>query len=98
MLRRVSICILAERLAADSLHQDRNCEDILMSFIYARYTRRPPLFLDAPFQDIGLRDVSPRGISHQPYHIQHRTECVQKFQKLFGQDTLISTSISVKAY
>ena len=62
-----------------------------MSFLYARHTRLPPLFFEAPFTDEGLTD----GISSGAGHLDTRTACVKKFIQAFGEDALVSTAIKM---
>lgn len=73
------------------VEKHNNCEDILMAFIHAHYTRVPPLFLDVPFTDTGL----VKGISTKPHHLAARTACVRKFSKELGKDTLVSTDLKL---
>lgn len=71
------------------VEKHNNCEDILMAFIHAHYTRVPPIFLDVPFTDTGL----VKGISTKPDHLAARTACVREFAKVLGKDTLVSTDL-----
>lgn len=73
----------------DYVEKHNNCEDILMSFLHAHYTRVPPVFLDLPFTDTGL----VKGISTKPNHLEARTACVQHFAKKLGNDTLVSSDL-----
>jgi hypothetical protein len=66
-----------------------NCEDIVMAFIYAHYSRTPPLHINAPFVD-GADMV---GIAGMPGHYEARTECVRHITELYGPDTLILSSV-----
>jgi hypothetical protein len=71
-----------------------NCEDIVMSFLYAHHSRLPPIYFKAPFEDDGL----VVGISAKPGHYEARTECVRHMQKVMGKDTLVSTSMVIERY
>lgn len=62
-----------------------------MSFLHARYTRLAPLFLNAHFVDEGLY----KGISMKPGHVAERSVCVERFLDVFGEDTLVSSGVSV---
>jgi hypothetical protein len=73
------------------VEEHNNCEDILMAFIHAHYTRVPPIFMDVPFEDTGTK----HGISTQPHHLAARTDCVRKFTKELGKDTLVSTDLKL---
>ncbi|KAK5721953.1 hypothetical protein LTR15_006547 [Elasticomyces elasticus] len=79
--------------ARNYVGEHNNCEDILMSFLHAYFAQRPPLFVDAPFKDLGSG-----GISFQPGHMEQRTACTRKFLDIFGKDVMLSTNVSVKAY
>lgn len=71
------------------VEKHNNCEDILMAFLHAHYTRVSPIFLDVPFTDTGL----VKGISTKPDHLAARTACVRKFTQELGKDTLVSTDL-----
>ena len=75
------------------VYEHQNCEDILLAFIHAYFTRRPPIFVDAPGKDLGSG-----GISFQGGHMEQRTACTRKFIEVFGKDTLVSTNVTIKAY
>ncbi|KAI9697350.1 MAG: hypothetical protein M1820_007856 [Bogoriella megaspora] len=75
------------------VEENSNCEDILMAFIHAHYTRVPPLFVDAPSEDLGTG-----GISFKPGHMEARTACVRKFTEAFGEDTLVPNDMYIKRY
>lgn len=70
---------------------DRNCEDILMSFLQTYHTRKPPLFVEAGAFDAGFGN----GISSSGSHLDARTQCIRQFMEYFGEDTLISTTLKL---
>jgi len=63
-----------------------------MSFLVARHTRVPPIAVEATSQDKG----NDKGISTEPGHMDERSACVRRFKEAFGDDTLVSTTLSVK--
>jgi hypothetical protein len=67
-----------------------NCEDILMSFMHAHYSRKPPLYVRPHSMfDVGTKS----GISVGKNHLKHRADCVKYFSEEFGKDTLVSSNI-----
>jgi hypothetical protein len=71
---------------------NRNCEDILMSFVGANVTGRPPIYVYATVKDIGKKN----GISTISSHKGSRNKCLDVFVKHFGRDPLISSSYEVR--
>lgn len=71
------------------VEKHNNCEDILMAFLHAHYTRDPPIYLNMPFTDKGL----VKGISTAPGHLEARSACIREFSKKLGKDTLVSSDL-----
>lgn len=73
------------------------CEDIAMAYLYAHHARVPPLWVSgSAFHDTGHSKLD--GISTQPGHNDARTACVQHFNEVFGNDTLVNTQIYAALY
>lgn len=73
----------------DYIDERRNCEDIAMSFVVANATGGiPPVWVKAPAKDFGTKS----GISQGGRHQDERSECVNKFVRVFGGMPLTLTS------
>lgn len=77
----------------DQRPSGRNCEDILMSFLIAYYTRQPPIYVRAPYSDYG---TWKGGISQGRTHAALRDRCASVFTDAFGRDTLPPSSLEIK--
>lgn len=73
------------------IDEHRNCEDIAMSVIVAKYYNVPPLWVQGRVKEIG-----GDGISALAQHFGARSSCVDFFAQQFGGMPLIATSS--KAY
>lgn len=67
-----------------------------MSFLHAHHTHVAPIWVNAAFKDNGLPGTRKEGISGKPGHGKARTACIDLFKQAFGNDTLVSSSFSVK--
>lgn len=65
-----------------------------MSYIHARVTQTAPIYYQAGFRDLS---EGKSGISTGKQHLARRTACIQKFNGLFGQETLRYSNFAVKA-
>lgn len=72
------------------IDEHRNCEDIAMSVVVAKYFRVPPLWVKGSFQEIG-----GDGISALAHHFEARSSCVDFFAEHFDGMPLIETSAKV---
>ncbi|CAO2825642.1 unnamed protein product [Amaranthus hypochondriacus] len=70
--------------------QNRNCEDIAMSFLVANATAAAPIWVKGKIFEIGSTGISSLG-----GHSTKRTECVNRFVATFGKMPLVSTSMKV---
>ncbi|KAL2927308.1 Glycosyltransferase family 64 protein C4 [Bienertia sinuspersici] len=68
--------------------QNRNCEDIAMSFLVANATGAPPIWVKGKIFEIGSTGISSLG-----GHTEKRTACVNRFVAEFGKMPLVSTSV-----
>lgn len=69
------------------IDQQRNCEDIAMSVVVAKYYKTPPLWVKGRVKEIG-----GDGISAKYDHFEARSACVDFFVEQFGGMPLIETS------
>ncbi|KAL3693498.1 hypothetical protein R1sor_007149 [Riccia sorocarpa] len=70
--------------------EERNCEDIAMSFLVANYTDAPPIWVKGDIHEIGST-----GISSLAGHSKRRTACVNYFVDVFGRMPLVSTRVKI---
>lgn len=70
------------------IDEHRNCEDIAMSVVVAKYFATPPLWVKGTFKEIG-----GSGISAQRGHFDKRSHCVDFFAEEFGGMPLMETSV-----
>lgn len=63
-----------------------------MAFITAHHTRTAPILIKAPMKDIGIQS----GISSTGNHHVKRNACIQHFNDVLGNNTLVSTSLLIK--
>merc|ERR1712083_1149060 len=69
-----------------------NCEDILMNFLVAHVTRRPPIKVTQRKQ---YKDSAPSGLRsswNDPGHFAHRQRCINTFTAVFGYMPLLKSS------
>lgn len=76
--------------ALSYIDDHRNCEDIAMSMVVAKYFGTPPLWVKGKFKEIGQN-----GISALPDHFEARSQCVDFFASQFDGMPLIGTSSKV---
>ncbi|KAG0584851.1 hypothetical protein KC19_3G239300 [Ceratodon purpureus] len=69
---------------------ERNCEDIAMSFLVANETGAPPIWIKTRIYEIGST-----GISSLQGHSEHRTDCINHFVTLFGSMPLVASNVKV---
>lgn len=77
--------------ALSYIDEHRNCEDILMSMIVAKYFGTPPLWVQGKFKEIG-----GTGISSDINHFVVRGRCVDFFAEQLGGMSLIATSVKAQ--
>eukprot|EP00903_Cladosiphon_okamuranus_P009563 g9105.t1 len=82
---------MTERLLA-YIDEHRNCEDIAMSVVVAKFHGAPPVWVSGRVKEIGGDGIS--GLAH---HFDARSDCVDFFAKEFGDDTPLLES-SMKVY
>lgn len=68
----------------------RNCEDIAMSMVVAKYFKTPPLWISGTVKEVG-----GDGISALTNHFGARSDCVDFFAQEMGGMPLIETSTKV---
>lgn len=68
----------------------RNCEDIAMSIVVAKYFGAPPLWVKGTSKEIGSK-----GISALPHHFGERSRCVDFFADHFDGISLIESSTKI---
>jgi hypothetical protein len=74
----------------DYITTEHNCEDISMSFIVAKMSKRPPIFVNA-----FINEIEVKGISSSSGHIQRRSYCLQQLAALFGTHVVTASSVKV---
>ncbi|GAB4827564.1 GDP-mannose transporter [Ancistrocladus abbreviatus] len=67
---------------------NRNCEDIAMSFLVANATGTPPIWVKGKIFEIGTTGISSLG-----GHNEKRTKCVNRFFAEYGKMPLVATSM-----
>ncbi|MCO5551962.1 hypothetical protein L7F22_005469 [Adiantum nelumboides] len=72
----------------DYVTQERNCEDIAMSFLVANVTGGPPVWVKGKLFEIGTT-----GISSLKGHSKHRTACLNMFVDLYGHMPLVPSNV-----
>lgn len=68
--------------------ENRNCEDIAMSFLVANVTDAPPIWVKGKIYEIGSTGISTLG-----GHSEKRTQCLNRFAAEFGRMPLVPTSM-----
>lgn len=72
------------------IDKHRNCEDIAMSVVVAKYYNTPPLWIAGKVKEVG-----GDGISALSHHFDARSECVDFFAQEFEGMPLLETSTKV---
>lgn len=72
----------------DFVTQERNCEDIAMSFLVANATGGPPIWVKGKLVEIGTT-----GISSLKGHSKHRTACLNRFVDMYGHMPLVPSNV-----
>ncbi|KAJ3676004.1 hypothetical protein LUZ60_003416 [Juncus effusus] len=72
----------------DYVANNRNCEDIAMSFLVANVTGSPPIWVQGKIDEIGSTGISSLG-----GHSARRSKCVNDFAKLYGTMPLLPTNV-----
>ncbi|KAK1265098.1 hypothetical protein QJS04_geneDACA011446 [Acorus gramineus] len=68
--------------------ENRNCEDIAMSFLVANTTGAPPIWVKGKIYEIGSVGISTTG-----GHSDRRTRCLNDFVALYGRMPLVATTV-----
>jgi len=68
----------------------RNCEDLAMSFLVAKESKLPPVWVQGKVKELGKT-----GLSSSSFHMQRRSNCLNKFVDLFGSDPLLPTPLKI---
>jgi len=69
----------------DFITEHRNCEDLAMTFLVAKYTNAPPVWVHGRTVDSGLRG----GISSGKNHVNIRSECLNLLSEEFQAFLLV---------
>uniref|UniRef100_A0ACD5ZFE0 Uncharacterized protein n=1 Tax=Avena sativa TaxID=4498 RepID=A0ACD5ZFE0_AVESA len=72
----------------DYVTENRNCEDIAMSFLVANVTGAPPIWVKGRIFEIGST-----GISSSKGHILQRSRCLSEFSSMYGHMPLVATTV-----
>uniref|UniRef100_A0A1D1Y1X4 Exostosin-2 n=1 Tax=Anthurium amnicola TaxID=1678845 RepID=A0A1D1Y1X4_9ARAE len=72
----------------DYVTNNRNCEDIAMSFLVANVTDSPPIWVKGKIYEMGLTGISSLG-----GHNERRSRCLNDFTTLYGRMPLVSTTV-----
>eukprot|EP00127_Corallochytrium_limacisporum_P006474 Clim_evm5s229 gene=Clim_evmTU5s229 len=62
----------------------RNCEDILINFVFGEEYQEPPMAVPARTRDRSVIKDYGKGISHAPDHVAKRERCIAEFTKWLG--------------
>lgn len=92
-LHRNHLKTYAERMTEKLLSyidEHRNCEDIAMSVVVAKFHGAPPVWVSGRVKEIGGDGIS--GLAH---HFDARSDCVDFFAKEFGDMPLLESSMKV---
>lgn len=71
----------------DYVTENRNCEDIAISFLVANVTGAPPIWVQGRIYEIGSS-----GISSLKGHDLQRSRCLNKFAAMYGHMPLVATT------
>ncbi|CAN0198081.1 unnamed protein product [Ectocarpus sp. 4 AP-2014] len=72
------------------IDEHRNCEDIAMSVVVAKFHKTPPVWVGGRVKEIGGDGIS--GLAH---HFDARSNCVDFFAEEFGDMPLLESSVKV---
>lgn len=72
------------------IDKHRNCEDIAMSVVVAKFHKTPPVWVSGRVKEIGGDGIS--GLAH---HFDARSACVDVFAEEFGDMPLLESSMKV---
>ncbi|CAN6173524.1 unnamed protein product [Urochloa humidicola] len=70
------------------VNENRNCEDIAMSFLVANATGAPPIWVQGRIFEIGSS-----GISSLKGHDLQRSRCLNTFAAMYGHMPLVATTV-----
>ncbi|XP_062229755.1 glycosylinositol phosphorylceramide mannosyl transferase 1-like [Phragmites australis] len=70
------------------VNENRNCEDIAMSFLVANVTGAPPIWVQGRIIEIGSS-----GISSLKGHDSQRSRCLNTFAAMYGHMPLVATTV-----
>lgn len=70
------------------VNENRNCEDIAMSFLVANATGAPPVWVQGRIFEIGSS-----GISSLKGHGLQRSRCLNEFAAMYGHMPLVATTV-----
>uniref|UniRef100_J3MHF3 Glycosyl transferase 64 domain-containing protein n=1 Tax=Oryza brachyantha TaxID=4533 RepID=J3MHF3_ORYBR len=70
------------------VNENRNCEDIAMSFLVANATGAPPVWVQGRIFEIGSS-----GISSLKGHDLQRSKCLKTFSAMYGHMPLVATTL-----
>ncbi|CAL5050070.1 unnamed protein product [Urochloa decumbens] len=70
------------------VNENRNCEDIAMSFLVANATGAPPIWVQGRIFEIGSS-----GISSLKGHGLQRSRCLNTFAAMYGNMPLVATTV-----
>ncbi|CAL5040391.1 unnamed protein product [Urochloa decumbens] len=70
------------------VNENRNCEDIAMSFLVANATGAPPIWVQGRIFEIGSS-----GISSLKGHGLQRSRCLNTFAAMYGHMPLVATTV-----
>ncbi|KAL6055864.1 hypothetical protein QOT17_016487 [Balamuthia mandrillaris] len=60
-----------------------NCEDILMNFVVANATGRPPVIVDVSIRKALIRKLGKSGVSAKDDHYERRNTCIRLLGEMF---------------
>lgn len=78
------------------VNQKKNCEDLLINFVSARVTGKPPLLVRGLAGN--MVHWSKAGLSTHPGHISSRSECLNEFFKHFGPEGLLTNNMTMQQW
>lgn len=74
------------------IDEHRNCEDIAMSVVVAKFHKTPPVWVSGKVKETGGGGDGISGLTH---HFSARSHCVDFFAKEFGDMPLLGSSMKV---
>jgi len=66
------------------INNHRNCEDIAMSMVVAKYSKSPPIWVSGKVKELG-----GVGISSGSDHTKTRSQCIDHFNSVLGENPLV---------